>query len=43
MKRDGGLDVDCDIKNTLPAVLGAFTLSNSKQTMNKFIRELNKF
>ena len=24
MKKDDGLDDDCDIKNTLPAVLGAF-------------------
>ena len=31
MKKDDGLDDDCDIKNTLPAVLGAFILSNSKR------------
>ena len=30
MKKDDGLDDDCDIKNPLSAVLGAFTLSNSK-------------
>ena len=30
MKKDDGLDDDCDFKNTLPAVLGAFILSNSK-------------
>ena len=30
MKKDDGLDDDSDIKNTLPAVLGAFILSNSK-------------
>ena len=43
MKQDHGLDVDCDIKNTLPAVLGAFILSNSKRIMNNFIREINGF
>ena len=43
MKKDDGLDDDCDIKNTLPAVLGAFILSNSKRIMNNFIREMNGF
>ena len=43
MKRDDGLDDDCDIKNTLPAVLGAFILANSRRIMNKFIREVNGF
>ena len=44
MKKDDGLDDDdCDIKNTLPAVLGAFILSNSKRIMNNFIREVNGF
>ena len=43
MKKDDGLDDDCDIKNTLPAVLGAFILANSRRIMNKFIRELNGF
>ena len=43
MKKDDGLDDDCDIKNTLPAVLGAFILSNSKGIMNNFIREINGF
>ena len=43
MKRDDGLDDDCDIKNTLPAVLGAFILSNSKRIKNNFIREINGF
>ena len=43
-KKDDGLDDDeCDIKNTLPAVLGAFILSNSKRIMNNFIREINGF
>ena len=37
------LDDDCDIKNTLPAHLGAFILSNSKLIMNNFIREINGF
>ena len=43
MKKDDGLDDDCDIKNTLPAVLGVFILSNSKRIMNNFIREINGF
>ena len=43
MKRDDGLDDDCDIKNTLPAVLGAFILANSRRIMNKFIKEINGF
>ena len=43
MKKGDGLDDDCDIKNTLPAVLGAFILSNSKRIMNNFIREINGF
>ena len=43
MKKDDGLDDDCDIKNTLPVVLGAFILANSKRIMNKFIKEINGF
>ena len=43
MKKDDGLDDDCDIKNNLPAVLGAFILSNSKRIMNNFIRLTNGF
>ena len=43
MEKDDGLDDDSDIKNTLPAVLGAFILSNSKRIMNNFIREINGF
>ena len=43
MKKDDGLDDDCDITNTLPAVLGAFILANSRRIMNKFIREVNGF
>ena len=39
MKKDDGLDDDFDIKNTLPAHLGAFILSNSERFMNTFIRE----
>ena len=30
MKKGDGLDDACDIKNTLPAVLGAFILANSR-------------
>ena len=43
MKKDVGLGDDCDIKNILPAVLGAFILSNSKRIINNFIREINGF
>ena len=43
MKKDDGLDDDCDIKNTLPAVLGAFILANSRRIMNNFIRKINGF
>ena len=43
MKKDDGLDDNCDIKNTRPAVLGAFILNNSKRIMNNFIREINGF
>ena len=39
MKKDDGIEDDCDIKNILPAHLGAFILSNSKRTMNNFVRE----
>ena len=43
MKKDDGLDDDCDNKNNLHAVLVAFILSNSKGNMNIFIREKNGF
>ena len=43
MKKDDGLDDDCDIKNTLSAHLGTFTLCNSKRIMNNSIREINEF
>ena len=43
MKKDDRLDDDCDIKNTLPAVLGAFILSTSKGIRNNFVREINGF
>ena len=43
MRKDEGLDDDCDLKNTLPAHLGAFILSNSKRNMNNFTREINGF
>ena len=42
-KKEDGLDDDCDIENTLPAVLGDFFLSNSERIMNNFIREINGF
>ena len=43
MKKDDGLEDDCDNKNTPPAVLGAFILSNSKRFINNFNREINGF
>ena len=39
MKKDDGLDGDCDIKNTLSTVLGAFVLRKSRRIMNNFIKE----
>ena len=36
MKKDDGLDDDCDIKNPMPAVLGAFILTKSKRLVNFF-------
>ena len=43
MKKDDGLDDDCDIKNTLPVVLGLLILNTSKLFMNNFLREINGF
>ena len=43
MKQDDGLDDDCDFKKTLPAVSGAFILSNSERIMNNSMREINGF
>ena len=43
LKKYDGLDDDCDVKNTLPAHLGAFISSNSRRILNSFIRELNGF
>ena len=43
LKKDDGLDHDIDVKNKLPAQLGAFILSNSKRIMINFIREINGF
>ena len=43
MKKDDGLDDDCDIKSTLPAVLGAFILADSRRIPKKFFREINGF
>ena len=41
LKKDDGLEVNNDVKNTLPSHLGDFILSNSKRIMNNFIREIN--
>ena len=43
LKQDDGLECDTDLKNTMPAHLGSFILSNSKRIMNDFIREINAF
>ena len=43
LRKDGGIDDDCDIKITLPTHSGAFILNNSKRLMNNFIREINGF
>ena len=43
MKKEDGLDDDCDIKITPPAVSGALILRNSKPIMNNFTRETNEF
>ena len=43
MKKDDGLDDECAFKNTLPAHLGVFILSNNKRIVNDFIREINGF
>ena len=43
MKEDDGLHDDFDIENTVPAVLGAFILSNRRLKMIKFIRETTGF
>ena len=39
MKKDDGLDDDCDIKNTLTAVLGAFILASSRRIMKRFLEK----
>ena len=43
MRRDDGLDDDCDIKNILAAYLEPFKLSNSKRNMNILFRQINGF
>ena len=43
IEKDDGLDDGCDIKNTLPAHLGAFILSNSKRIIKNSIREIGGF
>ena len=42
-KYDALDDGNNDVKNTLPAQLGAFFSSNSKRIMNEFIREIKGF
>ena len=42
-KKDDGLDDECVIKYTIPAVLGAFILSNSKRIKNNFFRQKTGF
>ena len=41
IKRDDGLDRDCDIKNTQIAHLGAFMLSNSERIIVNFNRKID--
>ena len=43
IKNGDGLDDNNNVENTLPSDLGAFTSSNSKRFMNKFIEEINGF
>ena len=40
-KQDDGLECDTGFKNTMPAPLGSFILSNKGRIMNNFIREIN--
>ena len=42
-KKDDGLDGDNEVENTLLSQLGASILSNSKQIMNNFFKEINEF
>ena len=43
MKKDDVLEDDCDIENTLPEVIGALILSNTRRIINNFIWEINGF
>ena len=43
VRKDEGLEDDCDNKNSLPAYLGAFFLGNTKWIMNNFFRKVNGF
>ena len=43
MKKDEGLDDDCNIKNTLLAHLGAFTFSNKERIKKNFLKEIVGF
>ena len=39
LKQDDGLECETDLKNTMPAHLGGFNLSNNKRIMNNSIRD----
>ena len=43
IKKDGGLDDDCDFKTTRPAHLGTFIFSKIKRIMKNFITEIDGF
>ena len=43
MKQDEGLGFETELKNTMPAHLGSFILSESKRIMNNFTHEINGF
>ena len=43
IKKDDGLDGDNDVKSTLPSLLVALILSNSKRIMKNFIKGINGF
>ena len=43
IRKGDGLDCYNDVRSTLPSLLGAFILSNSKRTKNSFIRLINGF
>ena len=43
MKKDDGIEDDCDIEGTPPAHLRAFTLRRSDRNLKNFIGEINSF